>query len=135
MEPLFLDSAFVIALVFKADQNHAEAQATWARVTGEHRQIVTTTFVLNEVVTFLNARGEHELAVEIGNLLFASPAIELVDVERSLVEDGWRFFAQHSDKKFSLTDCISFILMKQRNIGEALTFDAHFTQAGFQMLR
>jgi predicted nucleic acid-binding protein len=132
--PLFLDSAFVIALVFKADQSYAKAQITWERLTSERRKFVTTTFILDEAVTFLSSRGEHELAVEIGNQLLTSPAIEMVDIERPLLEQGWEYFVRHHDKTYSLTDCISFVVMKREAILEALTFDAHFTQAGFQIV-
>ncbi len=134
MEPLFLDSAFVISLLFKADQYYARAQATWAQVTAARRNFVTTTFILDEAVTFLNSRGEHGLAVETGNLLFASPAIEMVDVDRPLLAAAWEYFIRHQDKTYSLTDCISFVLMKQRGITVAITFDAHFTQAGMQIV-
>ncbi len=134
MGPLFLDSAFVIALVFKADQSYVNAQATWGRLTSERRKFVTTTFILDEAVTFLSSRGEHELAVETGNQLLTSPAIEMIDVERPLVERGWEYFVRHQDKTYSLTDCISFVVMKQEAILEALTFDIHFTQAGFQIV-
>jgi predicted nucleic acid-binding protein len=134
MELLFLDSSFVIALVFKADENYIRAQAIWEHVTGQHRQFLTTTFILDEVVTFLNGRGEHALAVEIGNLLLTSPAIEMVDVPRPRVEAGWQFFVRHDDKTYSLTDCIFFVAMNQASIAEALTFDSHFSQAGFQLV-
>jgi predicted nucleic acid-binding protein len=133
VESLFLDSSFVIALVFRADQYHAQAGATWAKATGARRSFLTTTFILDEAVTFLNKRGEHELAVEIGNLLLASPAIDMVDVGLGLVKQAWEYFVRHQDKTYSLTDCISFVVMKQQAISEALCFDVHFTQAGFQI--
>lgn len=134
MEPLFLDSAFVIALVFQADQNHVKAHSLWQQATSARRSFVTTTFILNETVTFLNNRGEHELAVEIGNQLLASPAIEMIDVDREFIEQGWAYFVRHDDKTYSLTDCISFVIMNTRAITDALTFDVHFTQAGFQVV-
>lgn len=132
VEPPFLDSGFVIALVLKADQNHSRAQAIWDRVVAERRVFVTTTFVLDEVATFLNSRGEHGLAVEIGDQLLTSPAVEMVDVEVKLVREGWKFFVAHDDKTYSLTDCVSFVLMHMRSLAEALTFDRHFLQAGFR---
>jgi predicted nucleic acid-binding protein len=132
MAPLFLDSAFVIALVLKSDQNYPDAQVTWNRVTGERRRFVTTTFILDEAVTFLSHRRQHALAVQIGELLLRSPTIEMVDVERELIEQGWKYFVRHDDKTYSLTDCISFVVMRQHGIAGALTFDAHFEQAGFQ---
>ena len=134
MEPLFLDSAFVISLPFKADQYYARAQATWTGVTAARRSFVTTTFILDEAVTILNGRGEHALAVEIGNQFLTSPAIDMVDVDRALVKQAWTYFVNHSDKTYSFTDCISFVVMKQLAIFEALTFDAHFRQARLQMI-
>jgi uncharacterized protein len=133
VEPLFLDSAFVIALVFPNDQNHRQASAIWQRVTSERRSLLTTTFVLDETVTFLNGRREHVLAVETGSLLLASPAIEMIDVLRPL-DEAWTVFVRHQDKTYSLTDCISFVVMRNRAIAEALTFDNHFAQAGFQIV-
>ena len=41
---------------------------------------------------------------------------------------------QYKDKKWSLTDCVSFLVMKEENIEEALSADKHFTQAGFKIL-
>jgi uncharacterized protein len=38
------------------------------------------------------------------------------------------------DKEWSLTDCISFVVMKERGLTEALTADHHFEQAGFKAL-
>jgi predicted nucleic acid-binding protein len=134
VEPLLLDSAFLIALVFEADQNYSKAQSTWSRVTAERRRFITTTFVFNETVTFLNARGEHQLAVALGNQLLASPTIELIDVSLALIEQGWEFFVRHDDKTYSLTDCISFQVMKQYSLSTALTFDRHFAQAGFTLI-
>ena len=133
MEALFLDSGFVIALVFKADQHYLQAISIWQRVVTERRTCLTTTFVLDEVVTFLNSRGEHDLAVEIGNQMLTSPAIEMIDVDRTLLQEGWTYFINHADKSYSLTDCVSFVAMRQRNLTESLTFDHHFAQAGFHI--
>ena len=51
--------------------------------------------------------------------------------ERSLFEAGLRLYASRRDTEWSLTDCISFVVMKQHNLTEALTADHHFEQAGF----
>ena len=58
--------------------------------------------------------------------------VEMVDVEMKLVQEGWKFFVDHDDKTYSLTDCISFVLMHKRGLAEALTFDRHYLQAGFR---
>jgi predicted nucleic acid-binding protein len=113
------------------DQNHAAATEHWEGVVASHPRLVTTSWVLGEVLTFLNRRGHHAKAVQVGNVLLRSPSIELVNVDEPLLFKAWGYFQQHADKRFSLADCISFVLMKERGVETALAFDRHFVQAGF----
>jgi predicted nucleic acid-binding protein len=55
-------------------------------------------------------------------------------VNEELFYEAWRYFQRYKDKRYSLTDCVSFVLMKKLGIEEALTFDKHFVQAGFRKL-
>lgn len=93
--------------------------------------IVTTSYIFDETVTYLNSRNHHEKAVEVGENLLLSPTIELVHINENLFFEGWAMLQKYEDKRYSLTDCISFILMKQKGLETALTFDKHFVQAGF----
>jgi predicted nucleic acid-binding protein len=96
--------------------------------------IVTTIYVFDEGVTFFNSRGHHSKAVEIGMRLLRSPRVEAVHVTEELFGAGWRRFQNRPDKRYSLTDCISFIVMERRGLEAALAFDQHFEQAGYQTL-
>ena len=58
-------------------------------------------------------------------------SVEFVHVDAALLLEAWSYFQRHDDKDYSLTDCISFVLMRDGGISRALTFDKHFTQAGF----
>jgi hypothetical protein len=60
------------------------------------------------------------------------PRIEVVTHSGELAAGAIRLFTARSDKDWSLTDCLSFIVMERRNIRQALTADNHFEQAGFQ---
>ena len=85
------------------------------------------------VVTFFNSRGYHAKAVSVGRSLLHSPSIQLVHIDEALFYEGWAHFQRHDDKRYSLTDCISFTVMERLGIDGAFTFDRHFTQAGFQV--
>lgn len=95
--------------------------------------LVTTSYIFDETVTYLNSRGFHEKASEVGENLLLSPAVELIQVDETLFFEGWIMFQKQTDKRYSLTDCISFIVMKQKEMQIALTFDKHFVQAGFSI--
>lgn len=134
MKPVFLDTGYLIALEASDDQNHAAARRHWRGFSRRLPQLVTTSLVFSEVVTFFNTRGQHAKAVELGNMLLESPAVELVHADESLLLGAWDWFQQYADKSFSLADCASFVVMRQRGLERALTFDRHFIQAGFQKL-
>ena len=44
---------------------------------------------------------------------------------------AWQLGESRLDKEWTLVDCASFIIMKQRSLMAALTTDHHFEQAGF----
>jgi predicted nucleic acid-binding protein len=128
----FLDTSYVLALELENDQYHHLAQQHWQGIRVRLPPILTSTYVFDEIVTFFNSRGYHKKAVEVGTMLLTSPSIAMVHVEEHLFHEAWNMFVQHDDKRFSLTDCVSFELMKTRQIIKALSFDHHFVQAGFQ---
>ncbi len=128
-----LDTSYLLALELARDQNHMRAVRHWEQVAGSGAQLIITSFIFAEVVTFLNSRGYHSKAVELGNNLLRSTIIQFVHVDAVLLLEGWSYFQQHADKDYSLTDCISFVLMRDSGIKTAFTFDRHFVQAGFLM--
>lgn len=95
---------------------------------------MTTTYIFDELVTFLNNRGRHDLAIQAGTRLLTSPSVNLVHVGENLFRSGWEYLVRHTDKSYSLTDCISFLTMREMGLQDALAFDAHFEQAGFRRL-
>ena len=134
MSSLFLDTGYLIALEALDDQYHQIAIEHWRTLLPTHPSFVTTSYIHDEVVTFFNSRSHHTKAVEVGNHLLNSPSIDFIHVDESLFKEGWEYFQKHQDKAYSLTDCVSFVLMKQLQIHKALSFDQHFIQAGFKRI-
>jgi predicted nucleic acid-binding protein len=62
------------------------------------------------------------------------PNIEIIPMTEGLYKRGFELYQSRPDKEWGITDCISFVVMQERSIMEALTTDKHFEQAGFQAL-
>ena len=131
MPSVFLDSGYLVAIELEGDQHHGAAVRHWQSVTPDEPDIVTTSLVLVEAVTFINARGYHSKAVLVGNTLRENPSVNLIYVDEALLMEGWDYFVRHSDKRYSLTDCVSFVIMQRHRLQTAYAFDRNFIQAGF----
>ena len=134
MKPLFLDTGYLIGLETSNDQHHQAAVEHWNRLARNLPHLVTSSYVFDEVVTIFANRNLHAKGIEVGQNLLDSPFVELVHVDEELFYEAWRYYQKHSDKSYSLTDCVSFVLMTKLGIEAALTFDTHFVQAGFKRL-
>lgn len=133
MSTAFLDTGYLIALAMARDAHHAAAQQHWRDRLGGPLALITTNYVFAETVTFLNRRGHHAKALEIGEALLSSRTIECVSVDERLFQAAWQLFREHPDKRWSLTDCASFTVMRERGLTMAFGFDEHFLQAGFRL--
>ena len=131
MKPVFADTSFYIALVNPRDVHHPDALAYMRN----HRGRVTTTdYVLIEVGNWLSHVGDRPSFVALMRQLETDPELTVVPGSRDLFEQGYELYKARADKAWSLTDCISFVVMKQLGLSEALTADRHFGQAGFTVL-
>jgi len=127
----FADSYHFIALLSVWDGAHEMAVELSRELAGE---IVTTDAVLLEVADGFSAPGLREGAATYIRDLWRSPQAKVIPVDRPLVERALALYAARADKDWSLTDCVSFVVMREEGIAEALTGDSHFEQAGFQIL-
>lgn len=131
---VFVDSTAWIALLHSRDELHDRAISDYGRLIKEARPLVTSSLVLMEVANTLRAPGHRRLVLELEQRCRNSRIGEVVWVDEAMYQAGWELFRQRPDKAWSLVDCTSFVLMRERNIEEALTADHHFEQAGFKKL-
>ncbi|MCC6741972.1 MAG: type II toxin-antitoxin system VapC family toxin [Planctomycetia bacterium] len=134
MNEVFADTCFWVALVDPKDPLR-EAALKAARQLGG-RIIVTSREVLLEFLNYFCEYGEHLRALSLKQLdsILANTNVMVMPYTLSHYEKGLKLFRERKDKKYSLTDCISFTHMTDRGIQDALTADHHFEQEGFRIL-
>ena len=93
-----------------------------------------TEYVLWEAVNSLSAPSSRAKVPVLLARIRSDPNIEVIPASSELFEVGLQLHVQRPDKEWSLTDCISFVVMRQQKLTEALTTDHHFEQAGFSAL-
>jgi predicted nucleic acid-binding protein len=131
MKPVFADTSYYVALLGLQDAHHAAAVEWSQRLLG---RVVVTEYVLIELGNALSGLKDRNLYVPFVDEVLGDPGTVFVPASASLFREGRRLFASRSDKEWSLVDCTSFVVMKQRRLKEALTADHHFIQAGFGAL-
>lgn len=131
MNRIFIDTSFVVALVNEKDQHHNRAAELADLFDGY--PLITTDAVLLEVGNAL-ARNFKEQASEIIENFLTSGEVEIVNLDIALFQEAFELYRTHKDKTWDMTDCISFIAMRERGIVDALTNDKDFQQAGFNAL-
>ena len=96
--------------------------------------IVTTEFVLIELADALCEPRHRDEVLSLRRIVETDPTFQLVRASTELIRRGKELFRNRGDKEWPLTECISFVVMQEHQLSEALTADRHFEQAGFKAL-
>jgi predicted nucleic acid-binding protein len=134
---VFLDTSYIQALLNRRDQHHQRARAL-VSLTDEASEIWVTEAVLIEVADALSGI-DRQAAVAFLDSCYREEGIPdgnivIVTVDSTLLIRGLYLYASRPDKRWGLTDCISFVVMRDNGLIHALTADRHFVQAGFRAL-
>lgn len=131
MKRVFADTAYFVALVRKRDQLHRQAIHFQECPPGK---LLTTEWVLTEAGNRLAEPLTRERFIRFLAELRAQAGVEIVSARHEHFKKGCDLYARRKDKDWSLTDCISFVVMQEYGIDSALTSDEDFEQAGFKRL-
>jgi uncharacterized protein len=134
MPSVLVDTAAWLALVNTRDELHSRAKQTMAELRDSNCTLVTTEFVLLEVANALSAASWRSKAIKLINGLRLQPKLQIIQADTAILAHGWRLYSERLDKEWSLTDCISMVVMEKDQIEKAFTSDRHFEQAGFVKL-
>ena len=128
---IFVDAGYLLAVLHPRDELFERAQR-WAATVEE--RLITTEYVLWELVNALSDPVDRPKAHAASTEIQCSENWELVNATPELLSEGLSLHKLRPDKHWSLTDCISFVVMQQQGLRRALAFDHHFEQAGFETL-
>jgi len=134
MNRVFLDSAYAIALSAVTDQYHQKAEILAKQIETSGNMLITTRAVVLEIGNALARFRYRNAAIELLDSLEEDPNVEIVPLSEELYNGAMKLYRQRADKEWGMTDCISFVVMQDYELTEALTTDVHFKQAGFRAL-
>lgn len=134
VEPTFLDSGGLVALLNADDWLHAEAVSSFDTIVRAGGPLITTSFVLAEFANSLARTANRVHVMPFIRQLRSLRAADILFVDPVLFDEAAQKYDGTRDKSWGLVDCVSFVVMERRGISRAFTADQHFTQARFQCL-
>jgi len=134
MRKIFVDTSAWDAIADGGDPNHEPALLFRDEIAGQCR-LVSSNYVLDELFTLLLMNIGHQRTLAYKkqlDVLIEERILEIIWISEELASEAWGIFTQFNvDKKWSFTDCTSYVIMKQVEIDEVFAFDHHFEQMGF----
>jgi len=124
---VFADTGAWFAYFVRRDPDHAAAVA-WMRQ--NHQPLVTTDYILDELLTLLKLRENYGVAVAAGEVLLLQHVTHTEHITADDIARAWEVFRQYHDKDWSFTDCTSKVVIERLAIPQAFAFDSHFEQFG-----
>jgi predicted nucleic acid-binding protein len=128
---LLADTGALLALFNPRDRLHLQAKKFVARA--QHARFVLTELVVSETVTRLRSRLDAGRAADVGTALLQSRRYEVIFVDARLMEAGLSELRRFADKRLSLTDAVSFAVIRELSLDGAFAFDRDFQDCGFAM--
>ena len=134
MRTLFADTAYWLALILTDDPWHDVAVLLSHEY--DNAIIVTTEMVITELLNAVSRFGGYHRTQTVNEVLRmrSDPNVEIIGQTELQFRNAFNLYRSRPDQRWGLTDCSSFVLMRERGITHALTADRDFTQAGFTIL-
>lgn len=130
---VFIDTSGWAGPLIRNSQDFVRMEAYYKRLIGTQRPLVTTNYVLADLVALLTTRSRftRPQVLTITSRIKLIRSLRIIHITPELDRAAWDMLEQYNDKSWSLVDASSFVLMREHHITEAFTTDHHFTQAGF----
>jgi len=130
---LFVDTSAWFALIDKNDQNHKPARDFLDQLDKAPVLFHVTDYIVDETATLLRLKVSHRQAVAFLDYLANSPHVVRAYATPDLLAQAEDLFRRNKDKRWSYTDCVSFVFMDGEGLNDAFSFDASFREYGKQV--
>jgi predicted nucleic acid-binding protein len=129
---VFVDTSAILAILDADDQNHAEAKLVWQKILSANNDLVSTNYILVETFALVQNR----LGLEAVRLFQQDvvPVLEVTWVTKEQHRTAVDIMMSKGQRRLSLVDCVSFLVMHQNDIKKAFAFDHHFGEEGFAII-
>ena len=134
MSAVFLDTSAVYAAARSGTDRHPEAKAEYERLLRDAIRLVTTDLVVAELHALTLSRSRPAVALDLVDRLMRSSRIDVVDTGVDRIRSAVELLRDRPDRRYSLADAVSFVVMRDFGIEQAFTLDADFAAEGFGML-
>lgn len=131
---IFLDTSGIYSLLDKQDVNNKKTTEILKNCRTNKVTFVISDYIIDELFTLLSAKGLRHLCEDVSKLLNKTKAVKIEFVNEEVFHKAKDNFLKFKDKRYSFTDCVSFVQMKNLGLKEVLSSDKHFDQAGFKSL-
>ena len=130
---VFADTSGIFAYLVQDDYMHVRAKAVFQSFAENNTQLLTSSYVLVETTALLQRRIGMDAVVDFYNKI--QPLLDVIWVDEYWHTKAINRLITLNQKKVSLVDCLSFVIMDAREIGTAFSFDNHFEKNGFSLAK
>lgn len=123
----FIDTSGWYAGVVPDDPNHRNVRSWFHANTAP---VITTDYVIDEILTLLRSRGEKTKAIELGRRVFDLGTVAIHYLRPDEIHRAWEYYRDNPDRYWSFTDCTSRVVIEKFHVRQVLTFDHHFAEFG-----
>lgn len=133
---ILTDTSALFALKNTADSFHTQSIDVFQKIgnSGEYDLLITN-FILCEFLNLMNMRKNHKFAIECLDFIRQSQVFQVGPITPEIEKDSMDIFKKNANIPCSYTDCTSFAFMKHHKIKKAFTYDRHFQQMGFELVK
>lgn len=130
---IFVDTSAWFAGIAKNDQYHEQAMVHRNRLLKESNRIITSNLVIHETTMLLERKVSKKEAIRFLKAILKDTHVEILHADEDIEQEAYELYQKYKDQDFSITDSISFVIMRRQMISRCFTFDSHFSTMGFDV--